>query len=313
MVCTTRVGYWPVAVSPLSITASAPSSTALATSVTSLRFGLVRSIMLSLHHLRSNDRRFGLWIHLRMMSFWIADLSFNRNFNTGVSAGNHHAITFNNDIAEIFQRFRHFDLGDHFILLLLARMIFFSSAISATLRTPQSTRCVRMNSRSFRSFKPRSHGKITVGKVYSCAWIQNSPPSVTFTFTFFVQYFTTQHFHFAIVEEDAFAHFYIGAQVGMKHISSVQCQALFGCENKFITCFSMLLFHRPRSPTFSLAPADQQASVEILYGSVLLILVMWSSLSFCLHVNRERNSAWKHYTCFTRSTSKAVGRGKVLR
>mmetsp|Transcript_12972 Transcript_12972/g.45038 ORF Transcript_12972/g.45038 Transcript_12972/m.45038 type:complete len:388 (-) Transcript_12972:477-1640(-) len=47
MVCTASSGYAPAAVSPLSMTQSVPSSTALATSVASARVGLGAAIMLS--------------------------------------------------------------------------------------------------------------------------------------------------------------------------------------------------------------------------------------------------------------------------
>src|SRR5690606_15015731 len=48
MVSITSTGYFPTEVSPLSITASAPSNTAFATSFTSARVGVILLIMLSI-------------------------------------------------------------------------------------------------------------------------------------------------------------------------------------------------------------------------------------------------------------------------
>ena len=47
IICTVSSGYLPMAVSPESMQASAPSSTALATSVASARLGRSESCMLS--------------------------------------------------------------------------------------------------------------------------------------------------------------------------------------------------------------------------------------------------------------------------
>src|SRR5690606_7689301 len=67
---TTLTGCLPTEVSALSITASAPSRTALATSVTSALVGEGFCIMLSIICVATMTGR-ALWMHLLMISFWI--------------------------------------------------------------------------------------------------------------------------------------------------------------------------------------------------------------------------------------------------
>ena len=137
MVCTTNVGCMPVAVSALSITASAPSNTALATSVISLRFGLIRSIMLSIICV-ATITGFALCIHFRINSFCI-----NGTFSTGSSTPRSpRAImmaSLSIIISLIFISASGFSIfAITFALLLCDFNIVFNSVISFTSRTKES-------------------------------------------------------------------------------------------------------------------------------------------------------------------------------
>ena len=155
MVSTTKVGYEPVAVSPLSITASAPSSTALATSLTSLLFGLVRSSMLSIICV-ATITGLALCIHLRMISFCMMGTC-----SMGTSTPKSPLATITPSLSIIISR-RFFNasgisiLAITFILLSLSFIIFFSSTISIVFLTndnaTQSNFCSMIKSRSIKSF-----------------------------------------------------------------------------------------------------------------------------------------------------------------
>ena len=120
MVSTTSTGCLPVAVSPLSITASAPSITALATSVLSLLLGLVR-VDHAFHHLCGHNNRLGA------VQAFADDLLLdqrnllNRHFNTQVTTGDHDTVRFKDDLTDIGKRFRFFDFGNHFGLAVFFR------------------------------------------------------------------------------------------------------------------------------------------------------------------------------------------------
>ena len=123
MVSTTKLGCFPVAVSPLSITASAPSSTALATSVISLRLGLIRSIMLSIICV-ATITGLARCRHLRIDLFLDKRNLFDRKFNTKVAACNHDTIGFKNDVADIGKCFGLFYLGNDLRLAVLFGELF---------------------------------------------------------------------------------------------------------------------------------------------------------------------------------------------
>ncbi len=155
MVSTTSGGCLPVAVSALSITASAPSSTALATSVISLRLGFTLSIILSIICVATIT---GLprWIHLRMMSLCAAG-----TFSTGSSTPRSpRATIMPSDSNIILRRSTSADGISIFAITLVTQFfsasLLFRSMISSALRTndnaTQSSSCSIINARSIISF-----------------------------------------------------------------------------------------------------------------------------------------------------------------
>ena len=140
-----------MAVSPLSITASAPSSTALATSLTSLRFGLVRSIILSIICV-ATITGLARCIHFLMSSFCIMGTC-----STGSSTPRSPRAIIMASLSTIISRMFFNASGISifaitFILLCFSASLFFSSVISAVLRTKESA----TQSRLFSMMKSRS-------------------------------------------------------------------------------------------------------------------------------------------------------------
>ena len=186
MVSTTNTGYWPVAVSPLNITASVPSNTALATSVVSLRFGLIRSIILSIICV-ATITGLALCKHLRMICFWI-----NGTCSTGISTPRSpRAIMIASDsrmISRILRTASGFSIfAITFVLLLRSARIFLIPVMSFTLRTndkaTQSNFCSMMKSRSTRSFSVNAGREIFVSGRLIPFLDEITPPKVTITFT----------------------------------------------------------------------------------------------------------------------------------
>ena len=111
MVWTASIGYLPTLVSPDSITASAPSSTALAQSEASARVGRGFSIIDS-----------SIWVAtmtglaLRRASSIAALLHqrhlLERQLHAEVAAGHHDAVERVDDLVEVVDRLRLLDLGD---------------------------------------------------------------------------------------------------------------------------------------------------------------------------------------------------------
>ena len=144
-----------MAVSPLSITASAPSSTALATSLTSLLLGLVRSSMLSIICVATIT---GL---ARCIHFLIISFCTTGTCSIGISTPKSPRATITASLSTIISR-RFFSasgisiLAITFILLLLAFKIFFRLIMSSAFLTKesatQSSLCSMINSRSAKSF-----------------------------------------------------------------------------------------------------------------------------------------------------------------
>ena len=112
IVLTVRTGYLPTLVSPESITASAPSSTALATSDASARVGREFSIIESSIWVAtmtglaySRHELHGALLHQRHL--------VERQLDAEVAAGHHDAVERVDDRLEVVDRLRLLDLGEH--------------------------------------------------------------------------------------------------------------------------------------------------------------------------------------------------------
>ena len=111
-VCTARAGYAPTAVSPASMIASTPSSTALAASLTSARVG------------RGFDRsstRAPAWRRspgCRARRARAGDVllrarhALERHLEPEIAAGHHHGVARREDLVEMVERLRPLELGD---------------------------------------------------------------------------------------------------------------------------------------------------------------------------------------------------------
>ena len=186
IVCITSVGCIPVAVSPLSINASAPSRTALATSVISLLFGFIRSIILSIICV-ATITGLARCIHLRIISFCI-----NGTFSTGSSTPRSpRAIiiaSLSRIISRIFCTACGFSiLAITFAVLFLFLRIFFNPCISSTSRTKesaiQSTFCPIIKSRSSKSFSVKAGRETLVSGRFNPFFEDKMPPITTSTST----------------------------------------------------------------------------------------------------------------------------------
>ena len=112
IVATACTGYLPTLVSPDSITASAPSMTAFATSEASARVGREWRDH-RLEHLGRDDHRLGVvaadldgpLLHHRHL--------LERHLDAEVAAGHHHAVEGEHDLLEPLDGLRLLDLGDH--------------------------------------------------------------------------------------------------------------------------------------------------------------------------------------------------------
>ena len=112
IVRTASSGYLPTEVSPDSITASAPSSTALATSEASARVGREFSIIDS-----------SIWVAtmtglafsraIWMARFWTSGTCFERQLDAEVAARHHDRVEGEHDRLEVVDRLRLLQLGDH--------------------------------------------------------------------------------------------------------------------------------------------------------------------------------------------------------
>ena len=112
MVSTVWTGYSPTLVSPDSITASAPSSTAFATSEASARVGAGLEIIDS-QHLGGDDDRLGVEAgpldDLLLQERHVLERALHRQ----VAARHHEAVEGGDDLVEVLDRLRLLDLGDH--------------------------------------------------------------------------------------------------------------------------------------------------------------------------------------------------------
>ncbi len=112
IVVTASIGYWPEALSADSITASAPSNTAVATSETSARVGTGVVIIDS-----------SIWVAMttglprrrarRVIVFCRPGTLLERHFDAEVAARHHHRVGDGEDVVETLDRLRLFDLGHH--------------------------------------------------------------------------------------------------------------------------------------------------------------------------------------------------------
>ena len=111
IVSTASIGYSPTLVSPDSITASAPSSTALATSEASARVG--RGVVdHRLQHLGGHDDRLGVAAGLVDDLLLQERHVLERALHAEVAAGDHEAVEGLDDLVEVVDRLRLLDLGD---------------------------------------------------------------------------------------------------------------------------------------------------------------------------------------------------------
>ena len=184
IVSTTNTGYSPMAVSPLSITASAPSRTALATSVTSLRLGFVRFIMLSIICV-ATITGLARCMHLRISSFWRMGTC-----STGNSTPRSPRAIMMPSLSTMMSRIFLIASGISilaitFILLFLSLILFFRSVMSTVRRTneraTQSSFCSMIKSRSARSFSV-SEGMVSAESGRLTPFLgRRMPPAVTLT------------------------------------------------------------------------------------------------------------------------------------
>ena len=111
IVATASTGYWPMAVSPESITASVPSSTALKTSLASARVGRLEvSMLLSICVAVITGTR--AWWQAAMICFWIAGTRGHVHLDAQVAARDHHGVGLGDDRVEVGHGLRLLDLGD---------------------------------------------------------------------------------------------------------------------------------------------------------------------------------------------------------
>ena len=111
IVSTVSIGYSPTLVSPDSITASAPSSTALATSEASARVGAGVGDH-RLQHLGRHDDRLGVAPGLVDDPLLQERHVLERALDAEVAAGDHDAVEGLDDLVEVVDRLRLLDLGD---------------------------------------------------------------------------------------------------------------------------------------------------------------------------------------------------------
>ena len=111
IVSTVWTGYSPTPVSPDSITASAPSRIALATSETSARVGVGLEIIDSSIWVATMT---GLALSraLSMIFFWRNGTSSRRHLHAEVAAGHHEAVERRDHLVEVLDRLGLLDLGD---------------------------------------------------------------------------------------------------------------------------------------------------------------------------------------------------------
>ena len=109
-VATASTGKSPVADSPESMTQSAPSSTALATSVASGARGLA-AMGHRLQHLRGDDHRLPQAHRLANECLLQDGDVLDRHLNAQVAAGHHDAVGRGEDFIDMLQGPRAFDLG----------------------------------------------------------------------------------------------------------------------------------------------------------------------------------------------------------
>src|SRR5882762_8395045 len=113
IVFTASTGYAPVAVSADSITASVPSSTALATSLTSARVGCGETIMLSsiwVATIARGDLGVEMPLDGRLLDQRHA---LERHLHAQVPAGDHHPFGKLRDLVDPIDGLRLLQLGDH--------------------------------------------------------------------------------------------------------------------------------------------------------------------------------------------------------
>ena len=177
-----------MAVSPLNITASAPSSTALATSVTSLRLGLVRSIILSIIWV-ATITGLARCIHFKMISFCIKGTC-----SIGTSTPKSPRAIIMPSLSIIISRILVNASGISifeiiFILLSVFLISLFNSRISLVERTKESATQSRsfskINSRSAISFSVREGIVSAESGRFTPFFGSRVPPNVTEIFTSF--------------------------------------------------------------------------------------------------------------------------------
>ena len=112
IVPTASTGYFPTLVSADSISASAPSSTALAASEASARVG--RGLVdHRLQHLRGDDHRLGLSPGERDRPLLHQRHVLERQLDAEVTAGDHQPVEGADDLFEVVDRLRLLQLGEH--------------------------------------------------------------------------------------------------------------------------------------------------------------------------------------------------------
>ena len=186
IVSTTSVGCLPVAVSPLSITASAPSNTAFATSVISLRLGFTLSIILSIICV-ATITGLARCRHLRISCFWISGTC-----STGSSTPRSPRATMipsdSRIISRIFVRASGFSIFAMILVLLffsssLLRRIMISFTLLTKDKATQSNFCSITNSRSSRSLSVSAGNEIFVSGRLIPFLDESVPPKRTCTCT----------------------------------------------------------------------------------------------------------------------------------
>ena len=111
MMETASTGYWPIAVSPESITASVPSRTALKTSLAS-RAGRPAGSLHAIEHLSRRDDRHPRGVAGRDDALLHRRDPCHVQLDAQVSPSDHHRVGFGDDRVQVRQRLALLDLGD---------------------------------------------------------------------------------------------------------------------------------------------------------------------------------------------------------